>query len=1027
QYKYSNPITGLGDHQLIVGPTPLQITLRDDQTGTALTDLPVTVYEVLSDGSTKWTIQRNSDAQGTVTFDLNGLGDNRNYRLKAKAFNNYSYYSPVYTEAKSETLRLGKVRVAVSDGSQDNHPPLTDTAVTISKQKPDGKFGWFANATTDQQGQLKLDFPDLDNGAVYRLSTKSLVADSTKYSDEITANGSYQFVVGNPAVTVHLFNALTGTSLSQQKVTAYELMADGSKVWRKAGDTDSNGRLTYDLDGLEDGRRYVLKAAPYNGGSVYSVEIPGYGDFDFPVGALPVTLVDKDTAAVLANRKITAYQILPEGKLNWYKQSETDTQGRIIFDLEGLAMGESFVFKSYNPFGENKSYYSGVIRAEGEYRFEIQKGETDKPDLVFPEVAITSPTAQSEVPARGFVLRGTASDNELLSSVEITINSAGKPAFTGTAEFEPQTGEWQYFVTEAQLTPENITDITVVALDGVNNASEAQARYTVAEVLADLTPPEITITSHQDNDSIKKTGVTLQGNATDDVGIQSLFATVVDPVQGRIVDNKALAFDLDNGHFELVLLNGQLTVDAQIEVTLSATDDSGKTTNLTQHYRVIAAPNEPLQMANRLTFGMTPDLLAHLEAVGPDIFLNEQLNPDRIDNAVFDMLIAGSNPQTEDELKWHTLQYMLFSERQLQEVLTQFWDNHFNTALSRHGEVAYEVAENNGFRQHALGQFRDLLEVSAKSPAMILYLNNAENVKSAPNENYARELMELHTLGVDGGYTSTDVAEVARSFTGWHVQADRFFFNAGEHDEQPKTVLGQSLTQGGLADGEEVLDILASHPATARFICTKLAQLLITDNPPESLVSSCQSDFLASGGNIASVVEGLIHSPLFASNEQFRNKVKTPLEMVTTLVRNFTANVDPIAMDRGMRAMGMNLFANQVPTGWSELGEDWINSNLMLQRARFVNQVAYNTNPQNGIYIDIRGHMQVAGMTSAEAIVAYLFDLAFAGDYSETEFAIGVNILNENGTEFDLNAPDAELRLRSLLGHVLSFPGYQFQ
>jgi uncharacterized protein (DUF1800 family) len=494
-----------------------------------------------------------------------------------------------------------------------------------------------------------------------------------------------------------------------------------------------------------------------------------------------------------------------------------------------------------------------------------------------------------------------------------------------------------------------------------------------------------------------------------------------------VIDNASVPFNEQTNQWELVVRNGQLTVDGTITVDLLATDFANRQTTAQRVLNVQAVTHEPIQMVNRLTFGATPTLLDYISNIGPDAFLAEQLAPDTIDDSEFEDQMAGFTPQTKDELKWYALQHMLYSRRQLQEVMTWFWDNHFNTNLNTHGEVAYELAENNAFRQLALGNFRDLLEASAKSAAMLLYLNNHENVNTAPNENYAREIMELHTLGVDGGYDAEDVRQLSRIFTGWQHENGQFVFNSSVHSTGDKELLGVVISEGGVNEGEQALDILAMHPSTARFICRKLSVLFVADESSDSLVDGCASEYINSDGHIGTVITYLVQSPDFADSQMFRNKVKTPVEMVTGVVRNFSAQTDGTGLDQAMRSMGLNLFENPVPTGWSEVGEDWINSNLILQRTRFVNDVAYNTNANGSLYIDIRNHLLDQNLVSAQAIVAHLLQVSVGGDYSPLEYQIGVDVLNEGSEPFDINSVDAETRLRRLLGHLLSYPSYQFQ
>jgi len=366
-------------------------------------------------------------------------------------------------------------------------------------------------------------------------------------------------------------------------------------------------------------------------------------------------------------------------------------------------------------------------------------------------------------------------------------------------------------------------------------------------------------------------------------------------------------------------------------------------------------------------------------------------------------------------------------------VMTQFWDNHFNTDVNKHGNTEFELAENDLFRANALGRFRDLLAVSAKSPAMLVYLDNASSSRVSPNENYGRELLELHTMGVDGGYSQSDVEEAARAFTGWTIRNDQsafdaeFFFDPDRHDAGAKLILGVRLPAGqGIEDGERVLDLLATHPSTARFICTKLTRLFVSDTPPVSLVRRCVTEFLNTGGEITPVLRVVLLSAEFADPRYFRAKIKTPLEFVVGLLRNLGGTSDTTDLLSPMRDMGMRLFENPIPTGWSEEGDDWMDSNLVMQRTRFVTRSVLGFSPRTGF--QFTDFFVQGGQTTADGIVANLFHLLFQNDFTQLEFDVALNRLTNGGTlPFDIGAPDAESRLRRMVATVVSYPSYQFQ
>jgi uncharacterized protein (DUF1800 family) len=311
------------------------------------------------------------------------------------------------------------------------------------------------------------------------------------------------------------------------------------------------------------------------------------------------------------------------------------------------------------------------------------------------------------------------------------------------------------------------------------------------------------------------------------------------------------------------------------------------------------------------------------------------------------------------------------SNRQLAEELDDFWFNHFNIFYDK-GSDRFLIPEyeRTAIRPNVLGKFRDLLEATAKSPAMLFYLDNFQSVradidanaknrkvKRGLNENYGRELMELHTLGVNGGYTQQDVREVARCFTGWTILEPRrgggFFYNDRQHDKGEKVVLGHVIPAGGgMDDAEKVLDILATHPSTAHFISRKLAQRFVADNPPDALVEKMAAKFLATGGDIREVMRVMLESKEFWSAGSYRAKIKTPFEMVVSSVRALDAQVtDAFALANQVGNLGEPLYRKQEPTGYSNLNSEWVNSAALLSRMNFALQLARNGVP--GVKVDV--------------------------------------------------------------------------
>jgi uncharacterized protein (DUF1800 family) len=423
---------------------------------------------------------------------------------------------------------------------------------------------------------------------------------------------------------------------------------------------------------------------------------------------------------------------------------------------------------------------------------------------------------------------------------------------------------------------------------------------------------------------------------------------------------------------------------------------------------------------NRLAFGPRPGDVARVRSMGVDRWIALQLASDRVDDAATSALVASAyetyhadprelvrlgqatqqavrerarrlaqqgdsadrremradairdDPQLREQLRRARrivgdaqslkLARAVASERQLDEVMTDFWENHFSVFAGKGVTRLYIPAyDRDVIRPHALGKFRDLLGAVAKSPAMLFYLDQFQSTVDSThsplraarlprgraaqrgrglNENYARELLELHTLGVDGGYTQRDVIEVARALTGWTMaprQGTGFVFRPEIHDADAKVVLGHRLAAGrGIEDGEEVLDIVARHPATARFIARKLAVRFVSDDPPAALVERAAQTFRRTDGDIRETVRTIVTSPEFFSRAAYRAKVKSPFELVASALRAIGASPDTTPRSAQTVAfLGAPLFGHQAPDGWPETGEAWMNAGAILNRINF--------------------------------------------------------------------------------------------
>jgi uncharacterized protein (DUF1800 family) len=345
--------------------------------------------------------------------------------------------------------------------------------------------------------------------------------------------------------------------------------------------------------------------------------------------------------------------------------------------------------------------------------------------------------------------------------------------------------------------------------------------------------------------------------------------------------------------------------------------------------------------------------------------------------------LAGGPRMVGAELLATRLLRDVYSQRQLEAVMTDFWLNHFNVYVRKNQNEPYLLPsyERDAIRPHALGRFEDLLVATAKSPAMLVYLDNVQsigpgslaatrvarlktqmpNAKVAAalpqglNENYARELMELHTLGVNGGYTQADVTQVAKVFTGWTVEqplrGGGFQFEERRHEPGSKTLMGKTIHEGGEREGLEVLHMLATSPATAKFISNKLAVRFVSDTPPQALVDRMANAFLASDGDLATVLRTMFDSPEFWSPEVYRSKIKTPIEFVVSAARATDVDIaNALPMVRALEKLGMPLYGMQTPNGYSWVAEPWVSSGALVSRMNFA--IALSSNRVGGTYVD---------------------------------------------------------------------------
>ncbi|MGL4608660.1 MAG: DUF1800 domain-containing protein [Trueperaceae bacterium] len=455
-----------------------------------------------------------------------------------------------------------------------------------------------------------------------------------------------------------------------------------------------------------------------------------------------------------------------------------------------------------------------------------------------------------------------------------------------------------------------------------------------------------------------------------------------------------------------------------------------------------------LHVLNRLTWGARPEDIVRIRDMGIEGYLEWQLDPDALDDPLVNGFLEENNVLLADEKEmrramdedydnlnrpalWSRLQRAIYSERQLFEKVVDFWTDHFNVPIP---DLLVEktLDDRDTIRPHALTTFRELLFASAKSPAMLIYLDNFNSHRDHPNENYARELMELHTLGVDGGYTEQDVREVARCFTGWTLRDNwdgRFFFDRHMHDEGEKIVLGVHIPAGrGIEDGLQVLDILATHPSTATFISKKLCRKFVSDGPEDSLVQAVAETFNDTGGDIKAMLRTIFYSEEFNSSKG--QKFRRPMEAVVAMVRTLTPAVhikDYWTLMYWLELMGQRPYHWYPPNGYPDVAGAWVNSNGLLHRWNSAMVLAHSSQGWTDGAITYDLNAVIPSATTVRELIAVTcqrllgYELSpedqnqlayFVSDYGDPEQVIDDNLRND--------------RLPTLVGLILASPYFQW-
>ncbi len=441
----------------------------------------------------------------------------------------------------------------------------------------------------------------------------------------------------------------------------------------------------------------------------------------------------------------------------------------------------------------------------------------------------------------------------------------------------------------------------------------------------------------------------------------------------------------------------------------------------------------------RISFGATPAMVEKARRIGLEAFIEEQLSPASIPDdetesmmgqfSTFSMTPAqrlelDRRGLPAQELTTATILRQWHSERQLFETMVDFWSDHFSIFIGKNFCRVLKTDDDlKTIRPNALGTFRDLLHASAHSPAMLVFLDQASSRGEAPNENYARELMELHTISVNGGYTQQDVVQVARALTGWTITSSRrnktefgaFYFNPRFHAAGDKLFLGTTIPSGGEDEGMKILDVLAAHPSTAQFISRKLARRFVSDSPTQTLVDSLARVFTQTGGDIRALLRALLASDEFKAS--VGQKFKRPLDFVVSALRVTGATV----IKRGgrmlqdqLRLLGQIPFTWQPPNGFPESQDYWATTSSLLDRWNFGNLLV--SNQIRGVRVDLDSLTKDA--SSAEDVVDLLSVKFLGGLLPDSARSIVVDFVSSG--KLDKSIP-------AIAGLILGSPHFQMR
>src|SRR5467141_643615 len=559
------------------------------------------------------------------------------------------------------------------------------------------------------------------------------------------------------------------------------------------------------------------------------------------------------------------------------------------------------------------------------------------------------------------------------------------------------------------------------------------------------------------------------------------------------INDSALEARLD--HFPTLKMSSSKLVDEFPQPQVAARREG---VSIEEYHKEEQARMQEVMQANRSEDGdpnlMNGQIQAKFENMDSDVNPPKEKGQGKgeggFGNQMFNYMEVHTPQRIVAELSMAKVTRAVYSERQLEEEMVDFWYNHFNVFAAKGADRWLITSyERDAIRPHAMRKFRDLLEATAKSPAMMFFLDNWLSAdpagwakmqqgqqqrrdmrqqrmggpfgggpfgrprfprgQSGPangnpndanakgkqkqdrglNENYGRELMELHTLGVDGGYTQDDVINVAKAFTGWTIEKPQrdpeFFFNDVLHDHTTKTVLGHQIHGGGMKDGEEVLDILSRDPHTAHHISFGIAQRFVADDPPPALVDRMAETFQKTDGDIREVLHTMIYSPEFWSKEAYRAKIKTPFELVVSATRAVDAEVDvPFALVQWTNRIGQPLYQCEPPTGYSNKADAWVNTGALLNRMNF--SLALTGNRLRGTQVNMETLLGDRAATDPHATLNRAVQALLGGQLSQqTRATLEKQLADPQILQASLDDPVKQVNAAMIAGLVLGSPEFQ--